>query len=389
VLNPEQALTQAQPRLTAFHALVACGLLTLYLCPAAHAYRIMLSPGAASNTTDATNKALWSYGAENADGAKYGGTWHNNVYTPKASRQQIVGNFSSNISMVEDVYYNLDNVDASGNRVPLAWVRNRTLPDNFVGTIEAGGAVQYMNIYNANGDSWNTPEELANVKAIFDENGVPSSGINFGTIIRNVGNGYKTFLQPFGHFLFEVRADRVIERINFQDAVIESTIWGLDNGKEVFLQILPTNGTRNYGRDMRLIMEILYNRLGATRFQNPKLWISLASYDGSEYDTRLTPQTFNGENHHNTLSGVAKTILEKRTSLHSGDFSYPRSEYTVQAESASNQASFPPWTTVTEGGTTYIVWPGTSLTNGGNPNPSGPPNDQNIFDVFIMEATSL
>ncbi len=357
-------------RQTPLCTILACGFMACLLSPAAHGYRVMLSPGAASNTTEATNKALWSYGAENSDGAKYGGTWHNNVYTPKAARQQIVGNFSSNISMVEDVYYNFDNIDANGNPIPLAWVRDRTLPDNFVGTADVGGAVQYMNIYNANGQSWNTPGELDNMRAIFDENGVPSSGINFGTIIRNVGNGYQTFLQPYGHFLFEVRADRVIERANFQNAVIESTTWGLDNGKEVFLQILPTNGTRNYGRDMRLIMEILYNRLGAARFQNPNLWISLASYDGSEYDTRLAPQSFNGENHHNTLSGVAKTLLENRTAYHAGDFSYPRSEYAVQAESAAPQASFAPWETVTEAGTTYIVWPGNGWANASNPNPT-------------------
>ncbi len=347
-------------------ALIACGFVSYFLSPAAHAYRIMLSPGAASNTTEATNKTLWPYAAANADGAKYGGTWSNNVYTPKTDRQKIVANFTSTLSMAEEVYYN-GKVDGNGNLIPPTWVTNRTLPSNFTGTTEVGGAVQYINIYNANGVSWNTPAELAGVKTIFDENGVPSSGINFGTIIRNVGNGYQTFLQPYGHFLFEIRTDTVIESTNLQNAVIESTTWGLDNGKEVFLQILPNNGTRDYERDMRAIMQILYTRLGATRFQNPNLWLSLASYDGSEYDTRLAPQTFNGENHHNTLAGVAKTLLEKRTVYHSGDFSYPRSEYTVQAEAASTQPSFAPWETVTESGTTYVLWPGTGLTNSGNP----------------------
>lgn len=350
----------------ACRALLA-GAFSLAFAPSGGAYQIMLSPGAASNTTEATNKALWPYAAANAQGAKYGGTWSNNVYTPKSDRQKIVANFTSTISMAESVYYN-GNTDGNGNLIPPTWVTNRTLPSNFTATTEVGGAVQYMNIYNANGVSYNTPTELADVKAIFDENGVPSSGINFGTIIRSFGNGYQTFLQPYGHFLFEIRTDTVIENTNLQNAVIESATWGLDNGKKVFLQILPNNGSKDYERDMRAIMQILYTRLGATRFQNPNLWLSLASYDGSEYDTRLAPETFNGENHHNTLSGVAKTLLERRTAFHAGDFSNPRSEYTVEAESASGQSNFSPWTTITESGTTYINWPiASGLVNGANP----------------------
>ena len=367
VSNPRKS--KPALRLAAIRTVIVCGIVAHLSSPAARAYQIMLSPGAASNTTEATNKTLWPYAAANADGAKYGGTWSNNVYSPKADRQKIVANFTSTLSMAEEVYYN-GKVDGNGNLIPPTWVTNRTLPSNFTGTTEVGGAVQYMNIYNANGVSYNTPAELANVEAIFDENGVPSSGINFGTIIRNSGGGYKTFLLPYGHFLFEIRTDTVIENTNFQNAVIETATWGLDNGKEVFLQILPNNGSKDYERDMRAIMQILYTRLGPTRFQNPNLWLSLASYDGSEYDTRLAPQTFNAENHHNTLSGVAKTLLERRTAFHSGDFSHPRSEYTVQAETASTQPSFTPWATVTESGTTFIVWPGTGLTNSSNPNPT-------------------
>ncbi len=112
----------------AIRAAFALGLALCFLTPATQAYRVMLSPGAASNTTDATNLSLWTYSAANADGAKYGGTWGNNVYTPKADRQQIVANFHSQISMVEDVYYNFSQVDSLGNPVPLAWVTNRTLP---------------------------------------------------------------------------------------------------------------------------------------------------------------------------------------------------------------------------------------------------------------------
>ncbi len=344
--------------------------LPLLLSPA-YAYRIMLSPGAASNTSESTDKSLWSYSATKVEGAKYGGTWGNNVYTPKADRQKIVANYTSTLSMAEEVYYNWDQVeyDSNGNPLPPEFITSNTLPGNFGATVEVGGTVHYMNFYNANGVSYNTPAELEAARDVFVANGIPGNSINFGTIIRNVGNGYKTFLQPYGHFLFEIRSDTLIESSNLQNAVIESTIWGIDNGKEVFLQILPNNGTRDYERDMRAIMQILYTRLGAARFQSPNLWISLASYDGSEYNTRFAPETLNGGNHHNTLTGVAKTLLENRAAFHSGNFSYPVSEYTIQAESASSQANFAPWETVTQSGATFIAWPG-SLTNSSNPNPT-------------------
>ena len=98
----------------------------------------------------------------------------------------------------------------------------------------------------------------------------------------------------------------MIESSNLQDAVIQSATWGIDNGKKVFLQILPNNESKDYERDMRAIMQILYTRLGATRFQSPNLWLSLASYDGSEYKTRFAPELFSGENHHNTLAEIGR-----------------------------------------------------------------------------------
>lgn len=342
--------------------------IALILAVPAQAYQVLLSRGAASNTTDATNKTLWPYSAANVDGGKFGGTWSNNVYTPSGDRQKIADYYTNKTAQIEEVVFNFDKVDANGDPIPPAWLVNHTLPGNYSVTADLGQNVIYANFYNANGRSYNTASELNDIQLAFTNNGV--NNVNFGTIIRNAGGGYTSFLQPYGHFVFEIRTDTVLENSSLQDAVINTTKWGLDNGKDVFLQILPQRTSRDYEFDMRAIMQILYTRLGATRFQSNKLWLVLASYDDSEYDTRFAPEAFNGGNHYNTLTGVAKTLLENRTAWHAGNFSQTRSSCTVEAESASGQSSFSPFTTVTESGVTYIVWPGTGLSNSAYPGTS-------------------
>ncbi len=346
------------------HSLAAISL-GLFLTIPAQAFKVMLSPGASNNTTAATDKSLWPYSAANVDGGKFGGLWENPFYTPTSDRQKIANNYTNKIAQIEDIVLNFDRVDSNGDPVIPSWIANKTLPGNYNTTAVLGQNVVFANFYNANGRSWNTVSELNDIKEAFTNSGV--TNVNFGTIIRNSGGGYKTFLEPYGHFLFEIRLDTVRTSTGLQNALIETTRWGLDNGKDVFLQLLPQRGSRDFEFDMRAVMEILYNRLGAARFQSDKLWIVLASYDESTYDTLFTPETLNGANHFNTLTGVSKTMLENRAAWHAGNFSNPRSTYTVEAESASGQDKFSPYTTITESGITYIVWPGSSFSNGSHP----------------------
>ncbi len=364
-ISAQAALTVRTTRCRTFLVLA---LAALFLSVPARAFKVMLSPGAASNTTEATVKSLWPYSAANVDGGKFGGTWGNGVYTPSSDRQKIADNYTNRTAQIEDVVYNFDKLDGNGDPIPPAWLVNHTLPGNYTTTANLGQNVLFANFYNANGRSWNTASELADIQQAFTQSGI--NNVNFGTIIRNAGGGYQTFLQPYGHFLFEIRTDTVLQNSGLQTALIDTTKWGLDNGKDVFLQILPQRTSRDFEFDMRAVMEILYNRLGAARFQNPKLWIVLASYDGSEYNTRFAPETFNGGNHFNTLTGVAKTMLENRTAWQAGNFIQTRSTYTVEAESASGQSAFPPYATVSESGVTYISWPGSSLSNSGYPGTS-------------------
>ncbi len=246
----------------------------------------------------------------------YIGPWSNSGIT-RNERTTIMGYSRTDVAVCESEY--------RSNGTNTSWVAQRKLPPTSIATINAGGFVDWVILYNAgtfNGvpqSATISASELQNSKNIFNENGQMAWYRSWATIVRSWNSSSPNPTAPFHGFLYEIRINDYNDDAGKRNQVNNSVKWGLDNGRTVFVQLIaPVGSNPQYANDYKEAMIKLRGSIGTNRMKNSRLKIVCASYDSSGENVSSVPEKINGQTNQASTTGAAYSLLQNRTAIENG-----------------------------------------------------------------------
>lgn len=300
------------------HKLLPFAVATLLLSGTkpAQAFEVVLNSGELTHTLALLTQWKWSSVASDMDMEMFIGPWSNSGIT-RAQRTTIMGYSNTNISVCESEY--------RSNGVNTSWVAQRKLPPTTLATINAGGSVEWVLLYNA-GTFNGVPQaanisslELQNAKNIFNENNQIAWHRSWATIVRSWNSNSPNLMAPFHGFLYEIRINDYNDDLGKRNQVNNAVKWGLDNGKSVFVQLIAPRGTNpQYANDYKEAMAKLRGSIGINRMKKSQLKIVCASYDSSGENVSSVPEKINGQTNQASTTGAAYSLLQNRTAIENG-----------------------------------------------------------------------